>query len=94
MARGPQQHNRRNEWLHFFAGSPQRLAWTAVGLFVVFAMFFPISASIVLNNVLTAFVNSFGPSAGPLLAIAISVWAIWYVMIRPFRAKKKKKSDH
>ncbi len=93
MARGPQQHH-RNEWLHFFVGSPRRFLWTGLGVFVLFAMLFPNLAAIAMNNVLNAFIAAFGPSAGPLLSIAIAVWAIWYVMLRPFTAKKKKKGDH
>jgi H+/gluconate symporter-like permease len=92
MARGP-QHTRRNEWIHFFLGSPPRFFWTALGLFVLFAALAPNAAAIAMSNIMNAFILAFGPTLGILLQIAIAVWAIWFFFIQPFVPKKKKKKD-
>jgi hypothetical protein len=88
MARGPQRR-RQNEWLRFFLGSPRRFLLTLAGLFILVAMAAPQVAALALSNVLNAFIAAVGPSAGPLLAIAIAVWAIWYVMLRPFTGRRR-----
>lgn len=85
----------RNEWLHFFLGSPRRFLGTAIALFVLFSMVAPNTAALAMSNVLNAFVLAFGPALGVLFQIAIALWAIWYVMLKPFMPKeKKKKGDH
>lgn len=94
MTHGTHGSHRRNEWLHFFLGSPRRFLWTAFAFFVLFAMVAPNAAALAMSNVLNAFVIAFGPSLGILLQIAIALWAIWYVMLKPFMPKKKKKGDH
>ena len=77
----------------FFFGTPRRFLGTMACLFLIFAMFFPFLAMQMLNNALIAVIGAVDPLIGPLLAIAIAVWAIWHVMLRP-HTKKKKKKDH
>lgn len=94
MARGPHQHQ-RNEWTYFFFGSPKRALYTALGFFSAFAALFPNVAMQLLTNVVNTVTEAVGPSVGPLLGIVIAIWAIWAVMLRPFKSKKnKKKDDH
>lgn len=92
MTHPPQNTHRsiRENWLHFFAGSPQRFLWTCVGVFILVAMVAPNLAAAALTNVVTAFVAAFGPSAGPLLSIVIAIGGI-YLMVRTIFPKKKGK---
>jgi len=85
--------SRRNEWLHFFLGTPRRALWTAFGLFVLFAMIAPHAAALALSNAVNAIIIAFGPSLGALLQIAIAFLAIWYCLIKPFQPRKAKKKD-
>ena len=89
MARKPSRQPTISEsWIRFFAGTPKRFLWTCIGLFILFAMIAPNLAAIALANVLNAFIIAFGPSAGPLLSIAIAVGGIW-LMLRTIFPKKK-----
>lgn len=90
MARRPHHQQRRNEWVHTFVGTPRRFLWSAFALFVLFAIFFPSLAAQAAGNVLGVFIDAVGPSAGPLLTIAIAFGAIWFLILRPFTTKKKK----
>jgi hypothetical protein len=94
MAQLPQNRNRiRDNWLNFFVGSPKRFLWTCFGIFILFAMSAPNYAAQALANVVNVFVAAFGPSAGPLLTLAIAIGGIW-IIIRGIFPKKKGKNGH
>lgn len=96
MARIPQRHNRPTiiqNWVQFFVGTPKRFLWTCLGVFVALAAIMPTQAALALGNVISVFVTAFGPSAGPLLSIAIAIGGIWIVAKAIF-PKKKGKSGH
>ena len=96
MAQQPQNHHRsiRENWVHFFIGTPKRFLWTCIALFVLFAMVAPNYAAIALANVVNVFVAAFGPSAGPLLSIAIAVGGFWLMFRTIFPKKKSKGNNH
>lgn len=87
------QDNGWRAWVGFFIGTPRRFLWSFVGILVILAAICPDLAARAMHNVLGVFVKAVGPFVGPLLTILIIAVGFW-VMLRPFIPKKKKRREH
>lgn len=63
-------------WIRFFLGSPQRFLWTIAGTGVIAAVLDPSLPARAVNAVLVAVV----PIIGPLVAIALGIAAIRFII--------------
>lgn len=89
MARQPNQHG--NPWLNFIFGDPRRFFLIVGVCVVILAILFPYTAQRALYNVMYVVVGALAPLAGPLIAIGIALYAIFGIMFKPRKSKKKKK---
>lgn len=78
-----------NAYLTFFFGTPRRLIWTLVAVFIVFWLVFPDPANWMLLSLLNKFVGAINPLLQPVAAIGVVLLGFW-ILLRPLRSKPKK----
>ena len=92
MANGQPNPPRKNPWISFFMGSPQRFTFWALVALLGFAAAFPELARQGISNALYAITTATAPYVTQLIMLAIAVGGI-YIIIQPLLPKKKKKKD-